>query len=41
MKLLRSNKNKINKDKNCKNVPGLEITEAVSTRLKILVYNYS
>ena len=33
MKLLRSNKNKITKDKNVENVPHLEITEVVLVSL--------
>ena len=48
MKLLRSTKNEITKDKNGENVPHLEITEVVlvhcnivTARFKSLVYVYS
>ena len=40
MKLLRSTKNKITKDKNSENVPHLEITEVVLVHCNI-VNNYS
>ena len=40
MKLLRSTKNKIAKDKNGENVPHLEITELVSVLLNIFNNNY-
>ena len=39
MKLLESTKNKITKDKNCENVPHLEITEVVLVHWNI-VNNY-
>ena len=40
MKLLRSTKNEIAKDKNGENVPHLEITELVSVLLNIFNNNY-
>ena len=40
MKLLRSTKNKITKDKNGENVPHLEITEVVLVRCNILNNDY-
>ena len=39
-KLLGSTKSKINKDKNCKNVPYLEITEAVLIHCNIVNKDY-
>ena len=40
MKLLRSTKNKITKDKNDENVPPLEITEVVLIHCKIVYNDY-
>ena len=40
MKLLRSTKNKITKDKNDKNVPHLEITEVVLIHCSIVNIDY-
>ena len=40
MKLLGSNKNKIGKDANGKNVPHSEITEAVLVQCNIVIYDY-
>ena len=40
MKLLRSNKRKITKDKNGGNVPNLEITEVVLVHCNIVNNNY-
>ena len=40
MKLLGSTKNKINKDKNDKNVPHLEITEVVLVHCNMVNNNY-
>ena len=40
MKLLRSNKSKITKDKNGENVPNLEITEVVLVHCNIVVNDY-
>ena len=39
-KLLGSTKSKINKDKNCKNVPYLEITEVVLIHCNIVNKDY-
>ena len=40
MRLLGSNKSKITKDKNCKNVPNLEITEVILVHCDIVNNNY-
>ena len=40
MKLLGSTKNKITKDKNCENVPHLEITEVVLVHCNIVHNHY-
>ena len=40
MKLLVSTKNKINKDKNSKNVPHLEVTEVVLVHCNIVNNDY-
>ena len=40
MKLLGSTKNKITKDKNCENVPHLEITEVVIVHCNIVNNDY-
>ena len=40
MKLLGSTENKINKDENGKNVPHLDITEAVLVHCNIVSYDY-
>ena len=40
MKLLGSTKNKITKDKNCENVPHLEITEVVLVYCNVLNNDY-
>ena len=40
MKLLGSTKNKITKDKNCENVPHLEINEVVLVHCNIVNNNY-
>ena len=40
MKLLGSNEGKIIKDKNCENVPNLEITEVVLVHCNIVNSNY-
>ena len=40
MKLLGSTKNKITKDKNCENVPHLEINEVVLVHCNIINNNY-
>ena len=40
MKLLGSNKSKITKDKNCENVPNLEIIEVVLVHCNIVNKNY-
>ena len=40
MKLLRSTKNKITKDKNSENVPHLEITEVVLVHCNIVNNDY-
>ena len=40
MKLLGSTKNKITKDKNCENVPHLEITEVVLVHCDIVSNDY-
>ena len=40
MKLLGSNKNKINNDENCENVPNLETTELVSIHCNIVNNDY-
>ena len=37
MKLLGRTKNKITKDKNCENVPNLEITEVVLVHYDLLI----
>ena len=40
MKLLRSSKSKINKDRNSKNVPHLEITEVVLVHCNLVDNDY-
>ena len=40
MKLLGSTKNKITKDKNCENVPHLEITEVILVHCNIVSNDY-
>ena len=40
MKLLVSTENKTIKDKNCKNVPHLEITEVILAHCNIMIVTY-